>query len=233
MDLFSTVDRCGMRTLDGYGLYMSQLMFCKVDRRPARCVECVWGVTKGPQSQWQASSVDRLTLTVPKSCAQACTRWFLCIHIASKLAQCGLGNFEHVFGCPPSMRRPARPCGLIFFPPLPFLPFLPSLSFLPSFLQFKVAFVQGPTHSLAQPPGDTPQRDPAPSRPACCFLGYSLTPCCRMAGQDSPACVGSWEQNILARRQFVFISALRSPLATPPNVIQPRHARRAAFSDIL
>ena len=49
MDLFfPTVDRCGMSTLDGYGFYMSQTMFCKVDRRLGRVIECVNGVKKDP-----------------------------------------------------------------------------------------------------------------------------------------------------------------------------------------
>ena len=42
---FPTVDRCGMRALDGYGLYMPQRMLCKVDRCPGRFVECGPGVT--------------------------------------------------------------------------------------------------------------------------------------------------------------------------------------------
>ena len=42
-----------------------------------------------------------------------------------------------------------------------------------------------------QPPGDTLQSARAPSRPACCFLCFSLTPCCRTAW-PSFACMRGW-----------------------------------------
>ena len=44
--------------------------------------------------------------------------------------------------------------------------------------------------ALVQPPGGSPQSDRAPSRPACCFLGCFLTPCCRPAWQALSAVRG-------------------------------------------